>query len=87
MCLKRKHLAAVAAVVSAMGFLGIGSALSAGAAGQSVTYYACLKNGNLSNVGAAAPASCPGNDAMVISWNSLGPQGPTGPAGPSKAPS
>ncbi|MGA7672918.1 MAG: hypothetical protein WBW04_21050 [Nitrolancea sp.] len=45
------------------------------------TYYGCLKNGNLSNVGTTSPDSCP-NGATVISWNQQGPQGLQGPAGP-----
>ena len=52
------------------------------AAGQEppVTYYACLKNGNLSKVGTSAPDNCPGN-GTVISWNEQGPQGLTGATG------
>src|SRR6185437_16964229 len=46
-----------------------------------VTYYGCLKNGNLSNVGTSTPDNCPGN-ATVISWSQQGPQGVPGPAGP-----
>jgi hypothetical protein len=47
------------------------------AAGQSpqVTYYACLKNGNLSDVGTSAPDNCAGK-GDVSSWNSEGPAGP-----------
>ena len=45
------------------------------------TYYGCLKNGNLSNVGTTSPDSCP-HGATVISWNQQGPQGPQGPTGP-----
>jgi hypothetical protein len=53
------------------------------AAGQEppVTYYGCLKNGNLTDVGTNQPANCP-NNATVISWNEQGPQGLTGPVGP-----
>jgi Collagen triple helix repeat (20 copies) len=56
------------------------------AAGQepAVTYYGCLKNGNLSNVGTTAPSSCP-TGATTISWNSEGPAGPAGPQGPQGA--
>src|SRR6185437_7872726 len=46
-----------------------------------VTYYGCLKNGNLSNVGTSTPDNCPGN-GTVISWSQQGPQGVPGPAGP-----
>jgi collagen triple helix repeat protein len=51
-------------------------------AGQqpSFTYYACLKNGTLSNVGVSAPDNCP-TGATVISWNAMGPTGPAGPIG------
>ena len=45
-----------------------------------VTYFGCLKSGNLSNVGTSTPGSCPGN-ATVISWSQQGPQGGPGPAG------
>lgn len=48
------------------------------------TYYGCLKNGNLTNVGTSAPDNCP-NGATLISWGQQGPQGipgPTGPQGP-----
>lgn len=45
------------------------------------TYYGCLKNGNLTNVGTSAPDSCP-NGATLISWGQQGPQGVPGPTGP-----
>jgi hypothetical protein len=54
---------------------------------QPATYYACLKNGSLSNVDTSAPSDCPGK-GTTISWNQLGPAGPqgeTGPAGPAGA--
>ena len=52
----------------------------AGTAGAETTpYYACLKGGKLSHVGATATA-CPGGAG--ISWNAVGATGGTGPQGP-----
>jgi Collagen triple helix repeat (20 copies) len=45
-----------------------------------VTYYACLKNGSLSNVGISAPDNCP-TGATLINWNAIGPTGAAGPIG------
>ena len=57
------------------------------ASGQepAVTYYACLKNGNLSDVGTSAPDKCPGK-GTVISWNNQGLPSATGATGPVGAP-
>jgi hypothetical protein len=44
-----------------------------------VTYYTCLHDGELSQVGTTAPI-CKSN-ATQISWNSRGPQGPPGTNG------
>ncbi len=60
--------------------LATGSVLVALGDPAPATYYACLKNGNLSDVGTSVPSKCPGNSA-VISWNEQGPQGPQGPQG------
>ncbi len=64
--------------------LATGSVLVALGDPAPATYYACLKNGNLSDVGTSTPDKCPGN-STVISWNEQGPQGiqgETGPQGP-----
>lgn len=68
-------IAAVFALVLASGsvFIALGDPAPA-------TYFGCLKNGNLSNVGTSAPGSCPAN-ATVISWSQQGPQGEPGPQG------
>jgi hypothetical protein len=68
--------------------VGVAAAVTAGASGTS-TYYACLKAGKLTKVGASAPTCVA--PATQISWNSQGPpgadgaigaQGPAGPQGP-----
>ncbi|HUY99011.1 MAG TPA: hypothetical protein VMU89_01580 [Thermomicrobiaceae bacterium] len=75
----------LAAAVAAV--FGAGSALVALGDPAPVTYYACLKQGNLTKVGTSAPAHCP-DQATVASWNQVGPMGPigsqgvTGPQGP-----
>lgn len=60
--------------------LATGSVLVALGDPAPATYYACLKNGNVSDVGTTAPSSCPGK-GTVISWNQQGPQGVPGPMG------
>ncbi|MGA7672348.1 MAG: hypothetical protein WBW04_18140 [Nitrolancea sp.] len=60
--------------------LATGSVLVALGDPAPATYYACLKNGNLSDVGTSAPDKCPGQ-GTVISWNQQGPQGIPGPTG------
>src|ERR1700722_6647912 len=67
-------------------------AINAGATGTNTVYYACLKSGALTKVGATSPTCASGY--TKISWNSSGPAGPagargakgaqgaTGPAGP-----
>lgn len=76
---------ALAALVVA---LLCGGAIVVGAATGSPTrvYYACLKDGTLSNVGLRASACTSG--ARLIKWNAVGPRGrtgATGPAGPAGA--
>ncbi len=70
--------AAIACVLAA------GSAFVALGDPAPATYFGCLKNGNLSDVGTSAPSKCQ-TGATVISWNEQGPQGiqgETGPQGP-----
>ncbi len=60
---------------------GIAVALVGGGSPPSVTYFGCLHDGSLSQVGTASPR-CATRGSAVISWNSVGPQGPAGPQGP-----
>lgn len=76
---KRLRLVSFATIV-ALAFAA-GSAFIALGGPAPVTYYGCLKNGNLSNVGTSAPSNCPGN-SEVISWSQQGPQGIPGMVGP-----
>lgn len=69
--------ALVAAVIGLTGLVALGDPAPA-------TYFGCLKNGNLTKVGAAQPANCPAG-ATLISWNQQGPQGLPGPTGPQGA--
>ncbi len=57
---------------------GAGAAMTAFGDPISVTYYACVKNGNLKDVG-TTPPTC---KDTTISWNSGGPAGPQGATGP-----
>jgi hypothetical protein len=59
---------------------GAAVAVDAATGSTSRTYYACLKDGTLSNVGLAAPA-CP-RGARAIKWNATGPRGKIGATGP-----
>lgn len=68
-----------AAILGASLATGVTMAVTAGANGPNVTYYACLKSGKLSSVGTSAP-TCKRN-ATQINWNSIGPQGPSGSGG------
>ena len=56
-------------------FVMIG-AVSGGATGDT-TWYACLKGGEMSQVGTTPPGAC----KSPMSWNSQGPKGPIGPTG------
>ena len=58
----------------------IGNATSATASNGPKVYYACVKAGNLSNVGTSSP-TCTGSGNKVISWNQVGPVGAPGTAG------
>jgi hypothetical protein len=58
----------------------IGNAASATASNGPKIYYACVKAGNISNVGTSSPNST-GSGSKVISWNQVGPAGVPGPAG------
>jgi hypothetical protein len=49
----------------------------ASAGGPTVTYYACLKSGRLTQVGTSQPSCRSG--ATSLSGNSQGPEGPAGP--------
>jgi hypothetical protein len=69
----------VTALVAALAF-SAGAGFSALGNPASETYYACLKNGNITNVGKTEPERCPAG-AEIISWNQLGPMGPQGPQG------
>lgn len=57
-----------------------GSAVVALGDSAPVTYYGCLKNGNLTNVDTSAPQNCP-NGATIATWNQVGPMGPAGMQG------
>ena len=70
----------VPAAAAAGGLVLLGSVAAMGATSSGTTYYACLKNGNLSNVGTSAP-DCKAKQTL-ISWNQEGPVGPQGPQGP-----
>jgi hypothetical protein len=69
----------VALVVGAVLCAGITQIVTAGAVIPSVTYYACLNNGALTDVSTTAPTCHFGTQ---ISWDSTGPQGVAGPQGP-----
>lgn len=66
------------AAVGALLLIG-GISLAASAASNTTTYFACLKDGNLSKVSTKAPKCLKG--ATRISWNSKGADGAAGPAG------
>jgi hypothetical protein len=71
------------AAALAVAMLAVGAAVvTAGAANPPTTYYACLLNGSLSQVGTTSP-TCQSKGATVISWNSVGPQGLPGADGKS----
>ena len=70
----------VPAAAAAGGLVLLGSVAAMGASSSGSTYYACLKNGNLSQVGTSAP-ECKAQETL-ISWNQEGPVGPQGPQGP-----
>ena len=72
------------AVVIIAGVAGAAAtvAITAGATGSNVTYYACLtKDGGLNHVGVTSPTKC-ASTATVISWNAQGSTGAIGPQGP-----
>jgi type VI protein secretion system component Hcp len=69
----------VPAAAAAGGLVLLGSVAAMGASSSGTTYYACLKNGDLSSVGTSAP-ECKGKQTL-ISWNQEGPVGPQGPQG------
>ncbi len=73
---RRKSLA----VAATSGGVLLLAAVAAAGAPTDTTYYACLKNGRLSEVGTSAP-SCAANETG-ISWSQRGPVGPAGPQGP-----
>lgn len=76
----RSIILVVVAMIAGAGLgVGVTATVTAGADGQGTTYYACLKLGKLTSVG-AIPDNCKA-PATQISWNSVGPQGPAGPAG------
>ncbi len=92
--MKKVVLTRLALGVSVVSLLcGAAVAVDAATGSTSRAYYACLKDGTLSNVGLSAP-SCP-SGARAIKWNAaghrgktgaigpVGPAGATGPAGPS----
>lgn len=56
-----------------------GISIAASAASNTTTYFACLKDGNLTKVGTKAPKCLKGSTR--ISWNSKGADGAAGPAG------
>jgi hypothetical protein len=56
--------------------MGVIVAVTAGAKGTNITYYACLSGGKLSKVATTAP-TCTA-PATSVSWNSVGPTGPAG---------
>lgn len=70
----------IAGTVGAVLALSVGYGMQSMAQGSNTTYYGCLKNGLLSQVGTVSPKSCAAKH--IISWNSQGPQGPQGPPGP-----
>ncbi len=69
----------VPAAAAAGGLVLLGSVAAMGATSSGTTYYACLKNGDLSSVGTSEP-ECKGKQTL-ISWNQEGPVGPQGPQG------
>jgi hypothetical protein len=69
-------IAVAAVVATALISTGVTVAVTAGATATNTTYYACLNNGKLSNVGTTAPTCA--SPATAISWNQTGPQGPAG---------
>jgi Pentapeptide repeats (8 copies) len=70
----------LAGVVGAVLAAGLSFGVQALAQGSNTTYYACLKNGSLSDVGTNSPNDCTAKH--IISWNQEGPQGAQGPQGP-----
>lgn len=56
-----------------------GMSIAATAASNTTTYFACLKDGNLTKVSTKAPKCLKGSTR--ISWNSKGADGAAGPAG------
>lgn len=68
-------------VIAAAGALLLigGISIAASAASNTTTYFACLKDGNLTKVGTKAPKCLKGSTR--ISWNSKGADGAAGPAG------
>jgi hypothetical protein len=76
---KTLKIVIVTAIVAAGLTVGATAAVDAGASGSSVTYYACLKSGKLTDVGTSSPTCKSG--AALISWSSQGPQGLPGANG------
>ncbi|MEZ5159105.1 MAG: type VI secretion system tube protein Hcp [Candidatus Nanopelagicales bacterium] len=75
--MSKRSIAAASTVVA--GGVVAAASMAALANQTSTTYYACLKNGHLSDVGTTSP-TC-GKNEQLISWNKKGPKGDPGPAG------
>src|SRR4051812_21733786 len=77
--MRRNFVLPIAVLLALSASFMIGSIASATGTSAPVTYFACLKNGDLSKVGTTA-SSCPAGSQRIF-WDQTGPTGPTGSPG------